>query len=1015
MTQVFPTVKSVFDAALDITDPAARNKYLQSQCRLDSLMRARVEALLAAHQNAGSFLESVPSLFATTDEPRTLTESPGTIIGPYRLLEQIGEGGFGVVFLAEQSAPVKRKVALKVIKPGMDSRQVVARFEAERQALALMDHPNIARVLDAGETETGRPYFVMELVRGVQITDYCDRVPLAPRQRLELFVTICQAVQHAHQKGIIHRDIKPSNVLVTLHNNQPVTKVIDFGIAKATSGQLTDQTVYTGFAQFMGTPLYMSPEQVAISDVDVDTRSDIYSLGVLLYELLTGTTPVEKSRLQQASFDDMRRMIREFEPERPSARVTTLGAACPTLAVAGQLEPRRMSQWLRGDLDWIVMKALEKDRARRYATADELAADVLRFLHDEPVVARPPSAIYLFRKFARRHRTALSTISLVVLTLIIGSGVSIGLAVRAMRAEALAQQRLIAKNDALRDARGARAEVQQSLVRVQEAQQLAESRADQLRQSVEDLQAANQLLDRGHVFVERQRWDDADAAYSRALELRPESARLWEARAFLYLQLGLFELAASDLDRSYSLQEPILAWNWRAHAILLRHVGDEQSYRDVAAHMQRQFAAAEDPLPAVETTLVMLLGPSPQLDATLAVELMESIVERDAKNGWFRYALGVAYYRSGNYEGAIQQLTNALTIDPTWKARQISYPLLAMAYDRLGRADDARANLDLATRAIDEWTRELYEGAAGDWVIHQGAAGNWPILWWDWCECQQYYREAMLLIEGSVPPEDRRLLVVRARALAGLRRTAGALAEYDAALAVRPDDPTIQMESHRTRGYYFAATDWTLAAEEFASARRLAPGEYRLWYFEAISRLASGDTSEYRRLCSQALAEFAATQDPKIAHHIILMCTLDAAGIPEPARLVPLIPTAVRFHHGNESIAAIALYRAGRFDEARTQFQTAARLFRPQAREWCFLAMTEQRLGNTAAAQTALQAAEDWIREADRQDSVDLRIRRPLWESFMDRYEFRHLYSEAQDLVAGETASAPVTRTESIQ
>jgi serine/threonine protein kinase len=329
--------------------------------------------------------------------------------------------------MAEQQHPVRRKVALKVLKPGMDTRQVVARFEAERQALALMDHPNIAHVFDGGETASGRPYFVMELVRGIPITEFCDQNHLPIRERLELYVTVCQAVQHAHQKGIIHRDLKPSNVLVTLHDNKPVVKVIDFGIAKATGQQLTEKTLFTNFAQMIGTPLYMSPEQAQLSGLDIDTRSDIYSLGVLLYELLTGTTPFDQERLRTAAYDEIRRIIREEEPPKPSTRISALGQAAAMVSANRQSEPRQLSQLFRRELDWIVMKALEKDRNRRYETASSFAADVLRYLHDEPVHACPPSASYRVRKFARRNKAALMTaaaIALAVLLAVAGLAVS---------------------------------------------------------------------------------------------------------------------------------------------------------------------------------------------------------------------------------------------------------------------------------------------------------------------------------------------------------------------------------------------------------------------------------------------------------------------------------------------------------------------------------------------------------------------------------------------------------------
>ena len=413
--------RSIFMQALDLDDPREQEAYLRRACGGDDRLRARVEALIRAHRAVGSFvLDRAPGadVAVTVDVPPP-TERPGSLIGPYKLLEVIGEGGMGVVYMAEQAHPIRRKVALKVIKPGMDTKQVIARFEAERQALALMDHPNIAKVLDAGAADNGRPYFVMELVRGIPITDYCDRARLPIPERLELFIQVCQAVQHAHQKGIIHRDLKPSNVLVTLHDGVPVPQVIDFGVAKAIGQQLTEKTLFTGFAQLVGTPLYMSPEQAELSGLDIDTRSDIYSLGVLLYELLTGTTPFDREALGKAAFDEVRRVIREEEPPRPSTRLSTLGATLTEVSAKRGSDPRRLAKLVRGELDWIVMRALEKDRNRRYESASGLAADVRRYLDDEPVAACPPSAWYRLSKAAHRHRVVLVTTAVVATALVV--------------------------------------------------------------------------------------------------------------------------------------------------------------------------------------------------------------------------------------------------------------------------------------------------------------------------------------------------------------------------------------------------------------------------------------------------------------------------------------------------------------------------------------------------------------------------------------------------------------------
>ena len=418
MTEMSPA-ETVFFAALAKVDPAERAAYLDEACGADTELRRCVDRLLAAHPQVGSFLRDDdvaptsspagvgPEMSGGPTVELPITERPGTVIGPYKLLQQIGEGGMGTVFMAEQTQPVQRKVALKVIKPGMDSRQVIARFEAERQALAMMDHVNIARVLDAGATEAGRPYFVMELVHGVPITKYCDDNHLTPRERLELFVPVCQAIQHAHQKGIIHRDIKPSNVMVTLYDGKPVPKVIDFGVAKATEQKLTERTLFTQYGTMVGTLEYMSPEQAEMSALGVDTRSDIYSLGVLLYELLTGSTPLSHKRVKEAAYAEILRMIKEEEPPKPSTRLSDSGEALASISAQRHMEPAKLTKLVRGELDWIVMKTLEKDRNRRYETANGFAADVQRYLADEPVQACPPSAGYRLRKFARRNKAAL--------------------------------------------------------------------------------------------------------------------------------------------------------------------------------------------------------------------------------------------------------------------------------------------------------------------------------------------------------------------------------------------------------------------------------------------------------------------------------------------------------------------------------------------------------------------------------------------------------------------------------
>jgi serine/threonine protein kinase len=472
-----PSIEEILEIAVKLPSPQERAAYLRGACAGDDTVREQVESLLDAHDGASGFMPTDPGEREITLPDRPLSEGPGTVIGRYKLLQLIAEGGMGTVFMAEQTEPVRRKVALKIIKLGMDTKNVIARFEAERQALALMDHPNIAKVLDAGSTESGRPFFVMELVKGVPISSYCDKNNLTAKERLDLFIPVCQAIQHAHHKGIIHRDIKPSNILVTLNDGVPHPMVIDFGIAKATNQRLTEKTLFTNYAQMIGTPAYMSPEQAEMSKLGVDTRSDIYSLGVVLYELLTGTTPFPEKELLSKGYGEMQRIIVEEDPQRPSLRMSTLqGKQQTVIAKNRSSEAMALSKQLKGDLDWIIMKALEKDRSRRYDSANGLAEDVRNHLNNQPVTAAGPSVIYRLRKLYQREQPMANAAIAVAACLVIGAATVTFQFVQADRAR-----------DAEHMARQAAERAQEAAVMagtVQQDQQMEADRKNQIANTV---------------------------------------------------------------------------------------------------------------------------------------------------------------------------------------------------------------------------------------------------------------------------------------------------------------------------------------------------------------------------------------------------------------------------------------------------------------------------------------------------------------------------------------------------
>jgi serine/threonine protein kinase/Flp pilus assembly protein TadD len=988
MTTWNPQANELFLQARELPSPAVRREYLDRVCADDMALRAEVEGLLEASDRAGSFLASplpAAQLFGI------VADRPGTVIGPYKLLEQIGEGGFGVVFFAEQQQPVRRKVALKVLKPGMDTRQVVARFEAERQALALMDHPNIAKVFDGGATPSGRPYFVMELVKGAPLTAFCDYNHLTPRERLELFVAVCQAVQHAHQKGIIHRDLKPSNVLVTMHDTMPVVKVIDFGVAKALGQELTDKTLFTGFTQLIGTPLYMSPEQAGQSGLDVDTRSDIYALGVLLYELLTGTTPFDEERLRTASYDELRRIICEEEPHKPSTRISTLGqAAAATVSANRRSDPHKLGRLFRGELDWIVMKALEKDRNRRYASASAFAADVQRYLHDEPVEACPPSRWYQLRKLAQRNKGTFVTASALALAALL---VVIDLATSNVRIRQ-EQERAMQEKE-----------------RAEKAQALAEQRAEQIRDGLERLKSAHALLDRSRAFTVDMRWYDAHAALTKAVQLRPDLVSGWAELADLHTRLGLWELAAAEFERELELRQPDAPYRWYFHALLRLYLGDKESYRRIAGRMREHFRGTPNANFLIELVRAGVLKPDADADFDEWAEMAQHARACRVAGDWFsRYVLGLTHYRAGHHAEAVRWLRESLEADRLeWSVRALNYPVLAMAHHRLGQQAEARVALQAAARVFDHWTEGRFKGQADKhWVHHRGATASWPVPWWDWLEGRLYYREAKLLIDGSPPPDDPRVHVLRGRALAALRRHAQADTEYTLALQQLPQDPQIRLEAHRNRGYGCIQRDqWKQAAAELDQASILEPQEMHLRHFRTLAHLIAGEEDAYRQNCAALVQQFEKTSDPEVAWPVLQACVLRPDALPDMARLLPLARVASLPHDCPPTEAGAALFRTGQYAEAVHSLERTAKVYRLRAGDWCFLAMAHHRLGHAAQARHALSEAVRWTDEANHRELDDLTDTRPNWGAWHEKPVCELLLDEATRLLAHDSPHGP--------
>jgi serine/threonine protein kinase len=716
-----------------------RGGYLDHACAGDGELRLRVEALLRGHEKAGDFLEKPAMGKPTANSERTVAgEKPGDQVGRYKLLQQIGEGGCGVVFMADQVDSVRRLVALKVIKPGMDTKSVIARFEAERQALAMMDHPNIAHVFDASTTESGRPYFAMELVRGVKITDYCDQNSLTTSARLNLFIQVCGAVQHAHQKGIIHRDIKPSNILVTTSaEGNALPKIIDFGIAKATTGQrLTGKTLFTAFELMVGTPAYMSPEQAGLSSLDVDTRSDIYSLGVLLYELLTGTTPFDTRELLKAGLDEVRRAIRDEEPVLPSTRLSTMIAVdLASLAQYHHAEPPKLIRELRGDLDWIVIKALEKDRTRRYQTALGLAVDVQRYLADEVISARPPSGPYKFHKLVLRNKLFFSGLGIILLLLIIEVGVISRMWVREKQAHQLAEMEGLEASAGLFSSEGKLGEAERMY-----RQALA------IRRTI-GLPTTKVLEQLEMLLLDHDRFDDADALIKEILPSSDiggsEYVDLFILRADLFARRGRWKEAARDAAKVVEYH-PESHESYHMLAPLLVASGDLEGYQQLCRRIVARFGETSALAVADRMAKDCLILPSAGVDLKPVAVMAEVAVSKGASTPpapFYQCCKALAEYRQGHFDGAAHWAELAAK-NPFPYSQAEAEAILAMSQYQLKQVEKARIALAKGDTVVAEQLPKLGSHDLG-------------YDWRDWIIVHALLTEAKGLIEGVAPSNNR--------------------------------------------------------------------------------------------------------------------------------------------------------------------------------------------------------------------------------------------------------------------